>query len=248
MHSREEWGLGEKLRYSERGRWSRLPPTTPNLDPLVTSPFPRSIYQLESRPNSAEPLTKSFLYREGVVERFSIDDEDESTFQLARTVDAVPTNGRSPPTTNTRRSLWPLSTPMTADSPQFEERSQTAVETKSPSFYPRIIPIAGVSPQLIEQLSTTKREQLSRLRRLDIEIENLQKVTREEMRSGKGVDGFIVVGREVCSIPGVRRIEGFSNDDIIWSKLSARSTSRLNWIRVPALVLTVLARESLHSR
>lgn len=247
--SREDWGVGDELRFSERGRGSRLYPAPLTPNPIDTSPFSRSIYQVDSRPSSAEPLSKSFLDRESDVERFSIDEEDESTFQLARTVDGSVANSQLPTRRDARRSIWPMSSPLRTDESEAGRHSESAVESNRPAFYPRIVPIAGVSPDLIEELSSTKRTHLSRLRRLNSEIEILQKTTREESKAGRGTEGFIVVGRNVCSIPGVRRIEGTSNDDIIWEKLCRRSTFTSRIARSGALVLamllTGLARESI---
>ena len=223
--------------------WSKLSP-----NPIVTSPFSRSIYQIDSRPNSAEPLSKSFLDREGDIERFSIDEEDESTFQLARTVDGSVTNSQLPTRRDRRRSIWPLPSPLRSEETGAGRLSEPAVESNRPVFFPRIVPIAGVSPDLIEELSFTKRNHLSRLRRLNSEIETLQKTTREELRAGRGVEGFIVVGKDVCSIPGVRRIEGTSNDDIMWEKLYRRSSltsriARMGGSKLAGLAVG-LARES----
>lgn len=61
------------------------------------------------------------------------------------------------------------------------------------------------------------------------------------MAAGRGIKGYMLLGRGIRFIPHVRLIEGYAKEDIIWSEIQSGGSSSSGRIKMTAFwALTLL--------
>lgn len=108
---------------------------------------------------------------------------------------------------------------------------------------PIVRPVSGLHNEHLGSLYSEIRQWRTRLKALNIEVAEEQQNMYEDIAHGVNLRGWLLLGRGVRFIPGVRMIEGRSKDDIRWSDLqhqSGRIGTTAFWIIV-LIVCVVLA-------
>ncbi|KAL8283288.1 hypothetical protein RQP46_005698 [Phenoliferia psychrophenolica] len=188
----------------------------------------------------------------------SIPDSDDENYLSSRSVtmphpslDPLSTTATNPsPSRIARRRshhLSPLSTspptPISAlDSTPFQQDNSPSPSLRL--FNPTLRPAPSVSPAYLAEIYALVIRHRSALKSLNSEIAQLQTIAMAEVQEGKSARGFLLVGRGVGRISGVRRIEGRTRDDVRWHHLlesGSEGAQTRFWAKLGAVCVTFAA-------
>ena len=88
---------------------------------------------------------------------------------------------------------------------------------------PVVRPVSGLHHEQLGTLYSEIRYWRTQLKALNIEVNEEQRSMYEDIANGVNLRGWLLLGRGVRFIPGVRMIEGRSKDDIRWEDLQHES-------------------------
>lgn len=112
----------------------------------------------------------------------------------------------------------------------------TAIQPSPP--YRSLQPSAVPSPASTHPV-TRVAVAIARLKELNDEIEGMQLKASKDTTTGTDVVGWVVVGRGIRYIPGGRRIEGCTIEDIDWESLGQKSAEHRFWVKIIIIGLTL---------
>ncbi|KAH8923150.1 hypothetical protein BT69DRAFT_1334099 [Atractiella rhizophila] len=107
----------------------------------------------------------------------------------------------------------------------------TAPHFRVQTFRPYLRPIPTTSPTQLADLYNTIRRLRSQLKRLNPEIQELQRQVATDLEEGKDVCGWVLVGKGLRHLQGIQMVEGSSREDIVYQSLDHPSFGPLGfWI------------------
>jgi calcium permeable stress-gated cation channel len=80
-------------------------------------------------------------------------------------------------------------------------------------------PLSGLHPMHLETLYNDIRKWRAQLKKCNYDIAEKQQQLYDDISNGVSVRGWLLLGRGVRFLPGVKMIEGRSKDDVRWSEL-----------------------------
>jgi len=124
--------------------------------------------------------------------------------------------------------------------PLRRDESPRDVETLAPPHLrlqpsqPFVRPLDGVGYDDLGDVYTEITQWRSRLKMINAEIADAQRESYNDIASGTGITGWLMVGRGLRHIPGIEMIEGRAKEDIRWDVLQHERT------RLDAVVMGVV--------
>lgn len=111
---------------------------------------------------------------------------------------------------------------------------------------PVVRPVSGLYPEHLTSLYGDIRKWRSHLKALNLQISEEQQTLYDDIANGASVRGFLLIGRGVRFLPGVRMIEGRSKDDVRWEELQhdGGTIGHLSFWLIVGIVSVVLAGAS----
>ena len=108
---------------------------------------------------------------------------------------------------------------------------------------PIVRPVSGLHQEHLTSLYGDIRRWRSQLKALNIEIEDQQRATFDQIARGQNVRGWLLVGKGIRFLPSIRMIEGRSKDDIRWEELQHDGgvIGRISFWIIVGVVAIVLA-------
>ena len=108
---------------------------------------------------------------------------------------------------------------------------------------PVVHPVSGLHHEQLGTLYSEIRYWRTQLKALNIEVNEEQRSMYDDIANGVNLRGWLLLGRGVRFIPGVRMIEGRSKDDIHWDDLQHESgrVGTIGFWVIVAVVCIVLA-------